>query len=432
MGTEKVKPVKLIMRRWGLFALLCLALCVAVPVLSQTDADPYANIPQSDDLEGFPQIGFPSALINVIIYAAFDDLGSAVFWQESYTPLVPRIQAGEILVSFVPLFGRGDLEGGRGAARAALCAGDQAQFWAYQDRLFSAVLAQGSSALAGDSLLTIGQALGLDMGQWTNCVTSDAPDGILTEAERAVTMEQFFTRTPFVKVGDAPSLTDIESLNFTIDQQLGVANDELAQDFITPTPDPEATPEAEVIELDALTGDSIAPPLTITLPDGWQMGSDILVLQDVDAIRNVPFTVYTGPVTGGTGTIVLLWGIPNLVIASARDALSGQPVQPDLYTDGTRLLRLAIVEEGCNVGTDLRQTYNVGGLSAVGTQFAAVDCPELPDTRGWFAGVRQFDLNFIFYVYSDPIEAVDSARPELETILESIRFVLPATATPAP
>lgn len=112
-------------------------------------------------------------------------------------------------------------------------------------------------------------------------------------------------------------------------------------------------------------------------------------------------------------------------------------VEPDLWLDGTRLLRLAIVEEGCNIGTDLRTEYNVGGLSAIGTQFAAVSCPELPDTRGWFAGLRQFNLNFMFYVFAEPIEAVDAAETELRAILESIRFVVPeaepdAEATAAP
>ena len=204
----------------------------------------------------------------------------------------------------------------------------------------------------------------------------------------------------------------------------------------TPTPDDaalevtaEATDELLVITVEPLLGQRIPPPLTIELPRGWRVGHDTLLLEDVDALRNIPFSVYTGPVSGGTGTIVLLWAFPNLV---AGNPLTGSAVTPDLYLDGTRLLRLAILEESCNVGTDLRREYSVGGLAATGTQFAAVDCDELPNTRGWFAGLQQFNLNFVFYVFTDPIDAIDTAEDELQEILDSVRFVLPPTPDPNP
>ncbi|MEO8395709.1 MAG: hypothetical protein ABI700_22130, partial [Chloroflexota bacterium] len=67
-----------------------------------------------------------------------------------------------------------------------------------------------------------------------------------------------------------------------------------------------------------------------------------------------------------------------------------------------------------------------GGLQAIGTQFAAVKCPQLPDTRGWFAGLRQFEINFVFYVYTDPIAAMDGSAPnELQAILDTVQFVMP-------
>ena len=204
----------------------------------------------------------------------------------------------------------------------------------------------------------------------------------------------------------------------------------------TPAPDdaaPEVTAEATddllVITVEPLLGQRIPPPLTIELPRGWRVGHDTLLLDDIDALRNIPFSVYTGPVTGGTGTIVLLWAFPNVV---AGNPLIGDAVTPDLYLDGTRLLRLAILEESCNIGTDLRREYSIGGLVAIGTQFAAVDCAELPNTRGWFAGLQQFNLNFVFYVFTDPIDAIDTAEDELQVILDSVRFVLPPTPDPNP
>jgi hypothetical protein len=78
----------------------------------------------------------------------------------------------------------------------------------------------------------------------------------------------------------------------------------------------------------------------------------------------------------------------------------------------------------------LQREYNVGGLTAIGTQFAAVDCPELPDTRGWFAGLRQYNLNYIFYVYTGPISAMDTAEAELQSILNTVLFSVPPTPDP--
>ncbi|MFN8453019.1 MAG: hypothetical protein U0521_31465, partial [Anaerolineae bacterium] len=272
-------------------------------------------------------------------------------------------------------------------------------------------------------LLSGARDLGVDQGQWTTCFTSDGPDVILNDAQQAANNEATFSATPYVVVGDSPSLTDIDSLNFTIDLMLQQANTELATQT-APEATPEATSEVDRYTFDPLAHEQIEPPLTITLPDGWSSGYDALVLQDIDGIRPIPFAVYTGPVSGGTGTIVLLWGFPNLINANSV------AVEPDIWTDGTRLLRLAVVGDGCNVGTDLRRMYSVGGIQAIGTQFAAVDCPDLPDTRGWFAGVRQFNVNFVFYAYTEPIAAMDGSAPdEMQAILDTVQFVEPE-ATP--
>ncbi|MDZ4769283.1 MAG: hypothetical protein SGJ24_09155, partial [Chloroflexota bacterium] len=359
---------------------------------------------------------------------------SAEFWLNAYRGLLPRVQNGEIRLIFVPLVGQGDIPGGRLAARAAICAGDQGRFWQYADRAFAQIIAAGADAFTGDFLDRAARDTGLDLRGYQECTTlSDGPDAILRDAELAVSRDSFFSRTPFVKLNESPTLTDLESLNFAIDVQLTEANEDVIAAQSTPTPDPEATEEAEPLVVDAVTGQQIAPPITLTLPDGWQTGLDVLVLQDIDAIRNIPFAVYTGAVSGGTGTIVLLWGFPNLLPASAV-TLSGEirPEMLDLYLDGTRLLRVAVVEQGCNIGTDIRRSYSIGGLEAIGTGFAAVDCPQLTDTRGWFAGLRQYELNFVFYAFVEPIAAFDAAQADLQAILDTAQFALPPTPAPTP
>ena len=203
-----------------------------------------------------------------------------------------------------------------------------------------------------------------------------------------------------------------------------------------------------MVPLPALAGQSIPPPLTITLPENWQtVLTDVQVLPDMDSeIRGFPIEVYHGPVTGGAATIVLYWGFPNLNLASseviAADA-QGMAVTADIWSDGLRLLNLAVVEQGCTVGTDLRRTYRIGLLSGVGTQFSAVNCPELPDTRGWFVAIQEKALNFVFYVYVEGEAVMDNqnldvfraASAELQAILDTVRFNVPditQTLTPSP
>ncbi len=192
------------------------------------------------------------------------------------------------------------------------------------------------------------------------------------------------------------------------------------QEIIIATDTPAPTPTSDVvvipITVEPLLGEEVIPPITIDLPEGWQVGYDAFTHYDIDTFRSTPFAFYTGPVTGGQGFIILLWGFPNFT--------SPFEGQIDLFRDGLRLLRGPIVEWGCNVGTDLRREFSVGGLPAAGTYFQAVDCPSgLEDTRGWFAGLNVDGLNFVFYTYTWPITAMDgAAQAELQEILDSVKF----------
>ena len=203
---------------------------------------------------------------------------------------------------------------------------------------------------------------------------------------------------------------------------------------VTFVPDFTLTPtEAPlVITLPPTTGDKVPPPLEIVLPQGWQAGYDAQVLADVEPnkFRVIPVAVYSGPITDGTGSIIVYWGFPNLVtptsdvMAAAAMGMTAQAtVEPDLWSDGVRLLRSAVIESDCNIGVDIRRSYRLGLLSAEGTQWSAVSCKSgLPDTRGWFAGVQESGVNFVFYVFSDPITAMDTSSGELQAILDTVRF----------
>ena len=384
----------------------------------------YLGLAQGVSSSGFPQLGFPNAPVSVTIYAGFDDLASAHFHAETMPALLERVQTGEVLLTFVPVIERvaDAIAGGRAAARAALCAGEQDRFWRYHDLLFEATAA-GPEPFASAALLALGRAAGLNLNALESCLTSGRPDNTLGTADAQVAGMSLFTRTPYVTVNGVPALTDPASLNFTIDRALLELNQRLAAALAEVTAEPEpAEPTAEAIVIDPLLGEPVDPPLIIGLPADWVFGRDVFLLQDVDAFRGIPIVVYRGPVTGGMGTIVLLWGFPNLV---GGGALGGEAAV-DLFFDGLRLLRLAVIETGCNIGTDERREYSIGGLAAAGTQFAAVDCPALPDTRGWFAGLQQGGINYIFYAFTEPIDALDAAAPELQAVLDTVRFLTPA------
>src|SRR5690349_19458305 len=73
---------------------ILLLLLIAAPIYAQS-SDRYANLPQTLSLQGFPQLGYPSALVNVKIYAAFDDPASGQFWTQASDKLLQRVRNGE-------------------------------------------------------------------------------------------------------------------------------------------------------------------------------------------------------------------------------------------------------------------------------------------------------------------------------------------------
>ena len=430
---------------WLLPLMATLAACTAAPAptatLPPTVAPAAAATPaplasfdgldQRLTAEGFPQVGFANAPVSVLLYTAFDDPASAAAWVSIAPLLAERARAGEILITAIPQYGE-NIPNARGAARAAVCAGAQSAYYRFASALFPAVLAGGSAAFDGSRLIDLANRTGLDRTQWDACMVSDLPDRVLDEAKRAAGQTTLFESAPLILVDSLASRPDAGSLDFTIDRALAELGDTFAR-ALTPeaTLDAEVTPET-VVTVEPLLDGALEPPVTLDLPEGWAAGYATMLIQDFDGPRGLPVAVYSGPVSGGTGAIVLLWGFPNVV---SPDPGAGGVLQTDLHLDGLRLLRTAVLEAGCNIGTDLRRDEVVGGLAASGTTFAAVDCPELPDTRGWFAGLRQNGLNFVFYAYAEPIEAMDGAADaELQAILDSVRFlpVLPATATPEP
>ncbi len=182
---------------------------------------------------------------------------------------------------------------------------------------------------------------------------------------------------------------------------------------LTPTGEAAAPPTPYATRQQVEEG--VAPPLDITLPEGWQYGYGVLPIRDA-LTGGVPVAIYTGPLPDlpeATGSVVILWNFPS-ISASAT---------PDLWADGLRFLRGALLDPSCNIGTDLTRSFSVGPHdAAVGTYFQAVGCQGEADTAGWFAGVQEQGGNYVFYAYVEPIAQYNAAIPTLQAILESVVF----------
>jgi len=204
-----------------------------------------------------------------------------------------------------------------------------------------------------------------------------------------------------------------------------------AQDSTEPTPTPTGIipigtvtpggPTPTPVPLDPLLSIGVEPPMEITLPDDWLFGYDTLAYRDIDgSIQTALVAVYTGPVTGGTGWLILTWGHSSVV-----NPFEMETPERAVFLDGLRLLRLVIFDPSCEVTVQPQAEYTVGEEIAQGAEFEAILCPDgQPDTNGWFAALTQEEINFSFYAYVDPLqEAEESAAfAELQAILDSIVF----------
>ncbi len=179
-----------------------------------------------------------------------------------------------------------------------------------------------------------------------------------------------------------------------------------------------------------------APAFDIKLPTGWKFGYTVLPLREPSVEASMSMALYTGPVKNGKATIVVLWGFPSMGAAPTLPGPgpTGTPVpgvtpldyqSQLLWSDGLRLLQGTVFDMTCNVGRYQQLTFTVGGQNAVGAYFNASQCPDTPDTVGWFAGLNQFGGNYLFYVYIDPVDAYNEGRAEVQKVLDSVQFHAP-------
>ena len=107
-----------------IFALTALPSEAPIP----DDLDRYEAFMSGSTVEGYPYLGNPNAPVKVREYSSFACPGCLNFHSNVFPGLLPRIEAGEIQFIYVPLQ-TGSVPNAEGAARTAICAGEQGQFW---------------------------------------------------------------------------------------------------------------------------------------------------------------------------------------------------------------------------------------------------------------------------------------------------------------
>ncbi len=231
----------------ALVVLVVVAAVVLVLVNQPTEApipaealDRYEGILQSKTEEGYPILGNPEVPVSVVEYASFDCPHCQEFHEAAVPALIDRVRAGDISFTYVPIWGTGGIANGEGAAKAAVCAGEQDAFWPYHDALFTWQNVYGNTAFAQNRLASGIDSLGLDRAAWEACLRSDLPDRIVMSRDEAAEQVENFTGTPMILVNGAPTSLDLEGINTAIDQAL----------TFSPPPaettiEPEATQEGE-------------------------------------------------------------------------------------------------------------------------------------------------------------------------------------------
>lgn len=207
----------------------------------------YAGITTGTTENGFPRLGEATGVVNVQEFSSFSCTFCEQFHADSFPALVERVKAGEISFTYVPML-TGSVPNAEGAARAALCAGEQGKFWEYHDILFDWHSRFVNQAFSPKRLSSGIEALGLDVNAYNECFSSERITTILNAAEARARNVDGYTGTPAVAINGVVVKTNLGAINTGIDTALALlrasgANDPAATEEPT-TPAEEATPEA--------------------------------------------------------------------------------------------------------------------------------------------------------------------------------------------
>ncbi len=153
----------------------------------------YADLEQGYTAQGFPRLGRADAPVLVEGFSSYACPHCREFHEGRFVALLDAISAGQVQFVFIPIsnigWGAGD------AAKGALCAGEQGQFWTMTDVLFDWQQRFLTSTFDTRRIRKGAQALGLDMAAFDTCLKSDSVQLVLEQARQEFT-RRGLTGTP--------------------------------------------------------------------------------------------------------------------------------------------------------------------------------------------------------------------------------------------
>ena len=177
----------------------------------------YAGIPQSFDTDGFPLLGDPDAPVRVVEYSSFSCPSCLTWHEDNFDEILEQVKAGAINFTYIPLQ-TGPVPNAEGAAKVALCAGEQGLFFEMHDALFAWQGAYGNRAFTQQRLSSGIENFNLNESAFSRCRDSSAVSAQLETAEALATDRGIGSTPSFSVQGNV--LTSDEDLFEVIDQTL--------------------------------------------------------------------------------------------------------------------------------------------------------------------------------------------------------------------
>jgi protein-disulfide isomerase len=204
-------------------AAVIVALVVILVSLNQTgartvDAGAYQSFP--DEWVQRNELGNPDAPVTVAIWEDFLCPACAQ-WAVNIKPLLVEqyVLTGEVKLAYRHFPLSQHEPGASLGAQASECAADQGAFWPYRDRVYQESAARGESALVLEKLVEYGADLGLDVGQFSQCMNSQKHwNGVRQSAAQAIALNLNATPSALVNGHLLPNPFDYQAMAAEIDR----------------------------------------------------------------------------------------------------------------------------------------------------------------------------------------------------------------------
>ncbi len=178
----------------------------------------YENIPQTQTDEGYFRLGRPDAPVRVEEFSSFSCPGCEQFFSANMDSLVELVRTGAISFTFVPQV-TGSLLNAEGAARAAICAGEQGLFFEYHDMLFDWHTRFGNQAFSQNRLRSGAENIGLDVDTFNDCATSGR-SGDIVDSGVNEGVSRSIPGTPSTYVNGSPVTSNFTAINDAVQSEL--------------------------------------------------------------------------------------------------------------------------------------------------------------------------------------------------------------------